>query len=151
MGMGLPPQLEFVANLFRGIVGRYSNASVAAMVALDVLFTAPEAAWSGISAATLGLAAAPSIAMWGVFDVGLMLLGFVATAALQKLSGDSTKNALELGLASAFFLAFPSPCSPFPSPRRSFRASACPAPGRRTGRHRPARGATPFNRCNPQS
>jgi len=102
------PALELL-RVFNRTISHYHLYTITALIILDVLFTAPEAALVGLSSVTFGLALTPSIIMFGFADVGLMALGFALTIALEKLMGKSVRDALPLAIMSAMFLAIPGP------------------------------------------
>ncbi|MEW6722049.1 MAG: hypothetical protein AB1324_02215 [Candidatus Micrarchaeota archaeon] len=99
-----------ILYVFNRTISYYHLFTITAIIILDVLFTAYEAALLGLSAATFGLAAAPSILMYGFADIGLMVLGFFLTLILELLMGRKPiRTAFSLGLLSALFLAIPAP------------------------------------------
>jgi hypothetical protein len=105
-----PNPLTNILRVFGEVIESYSIYTVVVIMLLDILFTASEAALFGISALTFGVAAAPSIIMYGFADIGLMILGFILTVLLELFMGKKRPgDALSLGLISALFLACPSP------------------------------------------
>ncbi len=105
-----PNPLLGILRVFNKTISYYHVFTVTAMIILDVLFTASEAALVGISSLTFGLAVTPSILMYGFADIGLMIIGFFLTVILELLMGKKPmRKAISLGLMSAMFLAFPGP------------------------------------------
>lgn len=105
-----PNPLVSILRVFGEVIESYNIYTIVVIMLLDILFTASEVALFGISALTFGVAAAPSIIMYGFADIGLMLIGFILTVLLESFMGKKPiGHALSLGLISALFLACPSP------------------------------------------
>lgn len=91
-------------------IGNFDYITIAILVMLDVLFSAPEATFGFLTAATFGAAGLHTSLIWGILDVGLILLGMALVLIIEEgILHKGLKHTIPMTLFAGVVLMFPFP------------------------------------------